>query len=177
MGGAGRTNDVPNLNGGNVFIGNSSNQAETRGLTLDDIAETATNKHFTASDDAKLDRTPFVIWAEESGDLSATVNSGFQWSFGSGNMTPVGTGVVLPFACNLIAISLSTEGTCTVQVEVYKNTSGTGKSISMTSSKKGHTNFESSPVSYTAGDIVNFKTLVGDSLSNGGVFTAWFTRV
>lgn len=55
VGGAGRTNDVPNLNDGNVFIGNASNQAETRGLTLDDIAETATNKHFTASDETKLD--------------------------------------------------------------------------------------------------------------------------
>ena len=55
VGGAGRTNDVPNLNQGNVFIGNASNQAETRELTLDDIAETATNKHFTASDETKLD--------------------------------------------------------------------------------------------------------------------------
>jgi hypothetical protein len=54
VGGAGRTNDVPNLNDGNVFIGNASNQAETRALTLDDISETATNKHFTASDETKL---------------------------------------------------------------------------------------------------------------------------
>jgi hypothetical protein len=54
VGGAGRTNDVPNLDQGNVFIGNASNQAETRGLTLDDIAETATNKHFTAGDETKL---------------------------------------------------------------------------------------------------------------------------
>lgn len=54
VGGAGRTNDVPNLNDGNVFIGNASNQAETRSLTLDDISETATNKHFTASDETKL---------------------------------------------------------------------------------------------------------------------------
>lgn len=55
VGGAGRTNDVPNLNDGNVFIGNSSNTWEARSLTLDDIAETATNKHFTASDNTKLD--------------------------------------------------------------------------------------------------------------------------
>ena len=54
VGGAGRTNDVPNLNDGNVFIGNASNQAETRALTLDDVTETATNKHFTASDETKL---------------------------------------------------------------------------------------------------------------------------
>jgi len=54
VGGAGRTNDVPNLNSGNVFIGNASNQAETRGLTLDDVAETANNKHLTAMDLQKL---------------------------------------------------------------------------------------------------------------------------
>ena len=55
VGGAGRTNDVPNLNDGNVFIGNASNTWEARALTLDDISETATNKHFTASDNTKLD--------------------------------------------------------------------------------------------------------------------------
>ncbi len=55
VGGAGRTNDVPNLDDGNVFIGNSSNQSETRSLTLEDVAETATNKHFTSSDNTKLD--------------------------------------------------------------------------------------------------------------------------
>lgn len=55
VGGAGRTNDIPNLNDGNVFIGNSSNTWEARALTLDDISETATNKHFTASDNTKLD--------------------------------------------------------------------------------------------------------------------------
>ena len=54
VGGAGRTNDVPNLDDGNVFIGNVSNQAETRGLTLDDVAETASNKHLTAMDLQKL---------------------------------------------------------------------------------------------------------------------------
>ena len=55
VGGAGRTNDVPNLNEGNVFIGDATGCAITRGLTLDDISETATNKHFTASDNTKLD--------------------------------------------------------------------------------------------------------------------------
>lgn len=38
VGGAGRTNDVPNLADGNVFIGNASNQAEARSLTGDDIS-------------------------------------------------------------------------------------------------------------------------------------------
>ena len=35
--GAGRANAVPNLNNGNVFIGNASNQAETRALAASDI--------------------------------------------------------------------------------------------------------------------------------------------
>ena len=34
VGGAGRTNDVPNLDNGNVFIGNSSNQAEASRCNL-----------------------------------------------------------------------------------------------------------------------------------------------
>jgi len=38
VGGAGRTNATPNLDDGNVFIGNASNQAEARALTGDDIS-------------------------------------------------------------------------------------------------------------------------------------------
>ena len=38
VGGAGRSNDTPNLNDGNVFIGNGSNQAAARALTTADIA-------------------------------------------------------------------------------------------------------------------------------------------
>lgn len=75
VGGAGRTNDVPNLNEGNVFIGDATGCAITRGLTLDDISETATNKHFTASDNTKLDGI-------ESG---AEVNVNADWNAVSGD--------------------------------------------------------------------------------------------
>jgi hypothetical protein len=40
--GAGRANAVPNLNDGNVFIGNSSNQAERRALVEADISDLGT---------------------------------------------------------------------------------------------------------------------------------------
>jgi hypothetical protein len=43
-----------NLNLGNVFIGDSSNQSETRGLTLDDISQTATYKLLTTANNTKL---------------------------------------------------------------------------------------------------------------------------
>ena len=39
VGGAGRSNDTPNLNDGNVFIGNASNQVETRALVEADISD------------------------------------------------------------------------------------------------------------------------------------------
>lgn len=42
VGGAGRSNDTPNLNNGNVFIGNSSNQAEARALVEADISDLGT---------------------------------------------------------------------------------------------------------------------------------------
>ena len=43
-----------NLNLGNVFIGDSSNQSETRGLTLDDISQTTTYKLLTTVNSVKL---------------------------------------------------------------------------------------------------------------------------
>ena len=43
-----------NLNLGNVFIGDSSNQSETRGLTLDDISQTTTYKLLTTANNTKL---------------------------------------------------------------------------------------------------------------------------
>ena len=47
VGGAGRTNATPNLNDGNIFIGNSSNQAVTSSLTTE-----VTNAGFATVDDA-----------------------------------------------------------------------------------------------------------------------------
>lgn len=49
VGGAGRSNDTPNLNDGNVFIGNSSNQTETRALVEADISDLGT--YLTAESD------------------------------------------------------------------------------------------------------------------------------
>ena len=75
VGGAGRTNDVPNLNEGNVFIGDATGCAITRGLTLDDVSETATNKHFTSSDNTKLDGI----------ETGAEVNVNADWNAVSGD--------------------------------------------------------------------------------------------
>jgi hypothetical protein len=49
VGGAGRTNDTPNLNNGNVFIGNTQNQAEARSLQSGDINFDGLNVGFTTT--------------------------------------------------------------------------------------------------------------------------------
>lgn len=49
VGGAGRTNDTPNLNDGNVFIGNASNQTESRQLQSGDINFDGLNVGFTTT--------------------------------------------------------------------------------------------------------------------------------
>ena len=56
--GAGRANAVPNLNNGNVFIGNASNQAETRALVEADISDL--QAYLTAETN---DLTAAVTWA------------------------------------------------------------------------------------------------------------------
>jgi len=58
VGGAGRSNDTPNLNNGNVFIGNASNQVETRALVEADISDLQT--YLTAETN---DLSSAVTWA------------------------------------------------------------------------------------------------------------------
>lgn len=114
----------------------------------------------------------FCIFAEESADLN---DARYEWSFGNGNETPNGTGVVIPFQCELIAMGLSIEGTPPAVVQVVRNTTVTGKQLALTSNK-GYADFTSSPLSFSPGDLLNFRTLDSSNTSNGGIVTAWFRK-
>ena len=63
--GAGRTNAVPNLNNGNVFIGNASNQAVARALVEADISDFGTyltgNQTITLSGDVSGSGTTSIV--------------------------------------------------------------------------------------------------------------------
>lgn len=113
----------------------------------------------------------FSVWAEENGDLSS---SAYEWSFGNGNETPAGMGVILVFPCELIGLGLTTKSNSSVSVEAYKNSSGTGKLVQTSSSTSGTSSFVNSPVQYAAGDIINFRTSSGGSAGGGAVVVAWF---
>lgn len=69
VGGAGRTNDTPNLNDGNVFIGNASNQTEARALVEADISDLQT--YLTTETN---DLTVAVTWADVP-DVNITQSS------------------------------------------------------------------------------------------------------
>jgi hypothetical protein len=61
VGGAGRTNDTPNLDDGNVFIGNASNQAEARALTGDDISGGTITSFGSTGIDDNASQTSMVL--------------------------------------------------------------------------------------------------------------------
>lgn len=124
----------------------------------------------------------FNVFAEESGNVNTGTNSGFQWSFGNGD-TGDSYGIVIPFACELVAVSISvdtsTSGTCTV--EVYKGadadstSSSTGVDVSLsTGEKHNYADFTGSPVTVNAGDWITFKTTAISGTITGGRVSAWF---
>ena len=91
VGGAGRTNDTPNLNDGNIFIGNASNQATTSTLDTSVVPEN-TNLYYT---DARAQAVSINNVVEDTtpqlgGDLASNGNDilfadGDQAMFGLGN--------------------------------------------------------------------------------------------
>ena len=113
----------------------------------------------------------FTIWAEENAD---TNNGAFEWSYGNGNETPSGMGVIFPMPCELFALGLATEGTSTNEVEARKNANSTGKSVTVTNAKNDITVFSDDVVAYDVNDIFGVRTITGSTASNGGLVCAWF---
>lgn len=105
----------------------------------------------------------FVVWAEESADLSSAVNGGFQWSFGNGDDSNVGFG--LPFDCRAIQMMFGADSAGTSgEIELMRGTSPTVTSSTsvesitigpVISAIKTFTD----PVNFSAGDWFTFHTL------------------
>ena len=115
----------------------------------------------------------FAIWAEETTNL---ITNNFQFSFGNGNPTTDGSGIVLPFNCDLIAMSASFEVAGTATIVVRRNSSSP-QNIILQNSRHGYNDFEANPVACTAGDIINFQTTFVTGQVHGVVVTAWFRRL
>ena len=121
----------------------------------------------------------FPIWAEESADVGTNTAGGSQWAFGNGNNSPRGTGVCVPFACELFALTISMERAETVTVEAEVNAISTGLSVSATAEKSAVAGFEATPFLLSAGEVLGFRTLAPAraASSDGAVVTAWLRRL
>jgi hypothetical protein len=113
----------------------------------------------------------FIIWAEESSDLSTSTSSGYQWSYGNGNAATCA--LALPFDCTAtqMIFSCNSKGTSGT-IELRKGTSATSTTSSLVDSISfasvfSHTNTFSSPQSFSAGDWMTFKTSAVSGTFNG----------
>lgn len=119
------------------------------------------------------DYTVFNIFAEESAAIAT--NGAREWSFGNGDNTPSGHGIVIPVDCELFAMSLDHEGGVNTTVRIIKNTNTSLSSYQVTNSgtENGFTTF-GTPLSFTAGDIANFNTISASTPGTSGRVSAWF---
>lgn len=136
----------------------------------------------TASGGGADDKGLMPIFAEEGGNLATGTSSGFQFSFGNGDVAD-GFGIVVPVAGTIVGVSLSvrSNGGATCTVEVYKGadadstSSATVCTVSLSASEQhNYTDYSGSPVTVNAGDWITFKTtaLSGGTI-NGGRVAAW----
>ena len=110
----------------------------------------------------------FPIWAEES----ATLGDGeYEWSFGNGDLSPDGSGIVVPIDCEAFAMGLdhSTSASATVRFKI--NTSN-GGDVTTSSERNTYTTF-GSVYEISAGDVINFQTVTGPGASDGNRVVVW----
>jgi len=117
--------------------------------------------------------TVFNVFAEESAALSTT--GATEWAFGNGDNTPSGHGIVIPVDCELFAMSLDHEGGVNTIVRIIQNTNAALSTyqVTNTGSENGYTTF-GTPLSFSAGDIVNFRTISATIAGTSGRVSAWF---
>ena len=116
--------------------------------------------------------TYFPIWAEDS----SSVSTGTKLSYGNGDETPDGSGIVIGVDCELYAIGGEAEnGNGTTNVAADKNgiqVATSGAFSTTTSQNSTGMNYLSTPVSYQQDDIFNFTVIA--SSGNSIRTVAWF---
>jgi Cu/Ag efflux protein CusF len=99
-----------------------------------------------------------MVWAEEATTgLDATLNGGFQFSFGNGATST--NGITIPNDCTIVGMSITSATSATGTVELYINGAASGLTVSLSASTKYFINGQS--IAITAGDNITFRTTVG----------------
>lgn len=114
----------------------------------------------------------FPVWAEENSSLQA---NGTEWAFGNGANTPQDQGVVIPFDSNLVAAGLSLQaGTATVGI--YRNGTKVYDVVSGVIPERTNSVLLT-PVLFSAGDVVGFRTTTASGTASPNQVVAWFREV
>lgn len=105
-------------------------------------------------------------------------NSSWDFSYGY-NITDSDAGVILPFDCELIGMSMQIVGTTTGPCIVvgYRNgsiTTGVAATTLAGTNSSSYNDVTSSPYSFSAGDRFSFYTVLGDGGVENAVASAWF---
>ena len=116
--------------------------------------------------------TIFSVWAEENSSL---LENETEWAFGNGGNTNVGHGILIPVDCELWAMSLDHEDGVNTIVRAVKNAVDTlsAYQISTTGVEQDYISF-GTPLTFSAGDIINFKTISASLGGTSGRVSAWF---
>ncbi len=124
-------------------------------------------KGAAGTDGAKTD----LVFAEENANLG---DNTLEWSFGNGAVSNGSTtyGVAMPYDGEVIGMTLAAESapssTCTVEVLI--NGASVSRSISLAASVgAGTVDFTGNTVSFDAGDVIGFRTVLGGSASDARV--------
>lgn len=111
----------------------------------------------------------FPIWAEEN---SALVTGAYEWAYGNGDDTVNGSGIPVPFPCEIFAMGLdhSTAGSATVMAQV--NGADVGAEVSTVSERNATVTF-GTPIAVSAGDVIGFQTVTGTGSAGGNRVVVW----
>jgi hypothetical protein len=122
----------------------------------------------TSTKDARA--SYFPIWAEESVAMTSAGNR--EWSYGNGSVGNIG--IVLPFDCVVEFATFQAEifGT-SINLDIQKNGADTGV-ITFTG---GQDSVElANPISFSAGEMIGFRTTGTVGTYTDGRVTAWLRR-
>ena len=110
VGGAGRSNDTPNLNNGNVFIGNASNQSVARALVEADISDFGTYLTSVALDDV----TDVTLTTPTNGQVLKYNGSAWVNAADSDSGTVTSVAMTVPTGLSVSGTPITTSGTLAV---------------------------------------------------------------
>lgn len=169
---------IGNLSIPRVLPGPYTGTGEDLKDEIDNINETKINSVSGSVVDNSDNKNPiinysnvFAIWAEENGGLG---NNTFEWAFGNGANTPINGGIVIPFTCELIAMTCKANNNTSSQVIQIVVNGSPNTVYSVTALNGVGSNKFSAPLQINSGSRINFRTVLSGGASGPNTVCAWF---